>query len=205
MGRSLRVATRMKRRAERAVDGHSAMPAEKGRSLDAPAKAGPPDALESNIRKMARFEEEALLKRSTAEKLSDRFTSAAGAGGFALLHLVWFAGWILANLEIVPGLRAFDPYPWSLLGFLVSLEAIFLSIAVLISQNRMSRHAERRAQLDLQINLLAEQESTRTLQLLERICYHLRIETQDGKGLDTDTDVQQVKSELENKLPDTVH
>ena len=69
----------------------------------------------------------------------------------------------------MPGWRPVDPFPFSFLTLVVSLEAIFLSIFVLISQNTLTRQSERRAHLDLQINLLAEQESTKTVALLERI------------------------------------
>jgi len=61
------------------------------------------------------------------------------------------AGWIAANLNLIPGVRAFDPFPFGILALFVSSESVFLTIFVLISQNRMSRQAERRAHLDLQV------------------------------------------------------
>ena len=85
--------------------------------------------------------------------LSDGITHFLGSGLFLIFHVVWFAFWILAGLEAVPGLPKFDQFPFGLLTMIVSLEAIFLAIVVLISQNRMSRLADRRAHLDLQ-NLL---------------------------------------------------
>jgi uncharacterized membrane protein len=94
---------------------------------------------------------------------------------FGLAHLAWFGTWIVVNGGVLPGFEPFDPYPFSFLTLVVSLEAIFLSIFVLLSQNRLTRQAEKRAHLDLQVNLLAEQESTIALQLLQRICEHLGI------------------------------
>jgi Protein of unknown function (DUF1003) len=76
---------------------------------------------------------------------------------------------------LVSGWRPIDPFPFSFLTLVVSLEAIFLSIFVLVSQNNLTRQSERRAHLDLQINLLAEQESTKTVALLERIAAHLHV------------------------------
>ena len=73
-------------------------------------------------------------------------------------------------------IEPFDPYPFSLLTMIVSLEAIFLSIWILISQNQMTRQADRREHLDLQINLLAEQESTATLRAVHGIAHHLGVD-----------------------------
>jgi uncharacterized membrane protein len=89
----------------------------------------------------------------------------AGTGWFAGLHVVWFAGWIAWNTWLVASWRPVDPFPFSFLTLVVSLEAIFLTLFVLISQNNLTRQSERRAHLDLQVNLLAEQESTKTVAL----------------------------------------
>lgn len=83
-------------------------------------------------------------------------------------HVVWFGLWILLNTDRV-GVRAFDPFPYGLLTMIVSLEAIFLSAVVLISQNRLSAEIERRADLDPHIGLLTEHELTRVLQMLDAI------------------------------------
>jgi uncharacterized membrane protein len=87
---------------------------------------------------------------------------------FAYVHIVWFVVWILLNTGWF-GLRAFDPFPYGLLTMIVSLEAIFLSTFVLISQNRQAQESERRADLDLHIGLLTEHELTRVLQMLDVI------------------------------------
>ncbi|MFL6692142.1 MAG: DUF1003 domain-containing protein, partial [Ramlibacter sp.] len=81
------------------------------------------------------------------------------------LHVAWFSAWIGGN--VVPGIRHFDPYPFTFLTLVVSLEAIFLSAFILMSQDRAAQVSERRNQLDLQINLLSEQENTKMLVLLQ--------------------------------------
>ena len=83
------------------------------------------------------------------------------------LHAVWFIVWITINLRWIPGVKPFDPFPFGLLTMIVSLEAIFLSTFVLVSQNRMTVLADKRADLDLQINLLSEYEVTRILTLVD--------------------------------------
>src|SRR4029078_3192376 len=104
-----------------------------------------------------------------------------GSMTFVWVHVIWFAGWVLANT--LPGLRPFDPYPFTFLTLVVSLEAIFLSTFILISQNHETRLSERRNQLDLQINLLTEQENTKMLKILERSETKVGATTQDDPSL----------------------
>jgi uncharacterized membrane protein len=104
-------------------------------------------------------------KRTLVENVADRLTGVASSTPFLLLHLVWFGGWIIWNSGLTP-LRPFDPYPFGFLTMVVSLEAIFLSIFVLMSQNRESAIAELREEVMLQVNLRMEEELTKTLQLL---------------------------------------
>ena len=118
-----------------------------------------------NIRAIARLENEALHQRSLTGRISDGVTRFAGSSVFIVLHIIWFSLWIILNMGRVRGIHPFDPYPFTFLTMVVSLEAIFLSIFVLISQNRMAHQADRRAHLDLQINLLAEQENTLMLRM----------------------------------------
>ena len=128
-----------------------------------------------NVRQIARLEEEQLHARSASERIAGAVTRAAGTAVFAVAHLVWFASWILINSGRVALIKPFDRYPFNLLTMIVSLEAIFLSIWILISQNQMTRQADRRAHLDLQVNLLAEQESTATLRAVHGIAQHLGV------------------------------
>lgn len=96
--------------------------------------------------------------------------------GFFYAHVAWFGLWILINCGLIPGLPAFDPFPFGLLTMIVSLEAIFLSTFVLISQNRQAHLADLREGLDLQIDLLAEHEVTRMLRLVDGIAQKLGVE-----------------------------
>jgi uncharacterized membrane protein len=75
-----------------------------------------------------------------------------------VLHLVLLVAWLLMNSGRIPGLRPFDPYPFSLLGVIVAVEAVILSSFILMRQNRMMRRGERRDHLNLQVDLLAEKE-----------------------------------------------
>ena len=139
------------------------------------APAGSPQALEENIEAIKNWERAAVHQRSRLEQLSDAITKVAASAPVLIVHVLWFASWILANLSLIPGVAPFDPFPFSLLTMTVSLEAIFLSLFVLASQNRMAHQADKRANLDLQIDLLAEREMTVVLQLLQEIAAHLKV------------------------------
>jgi uncharacterized membrane protein len=103
--------------------------------------------------------------RSPLERFVDRLNSIAGSTPFLMMHMVWFAIWISWNTGLL-GLKRFDPYPFGFLTMVVSLEAIFLSIFVLMAQQRESAIAELREELSLQVSLRVEQEVTKTLQLV---------------------------------------
>lgn len=158
---------------------------------------------EKNIEAIARLEKKAVLNHSLGERIASDVTRWAGSMLFIVVHVVWFTLWAAANFGWVPGVAPWDPFPFSFLTLVVSLEAIFLSLLVLMTQNRLTRDADKRAQLDLQINMLAEQESTVTLRLLEKICQHLKIdiEVEEEKYLAEKTDVNALAKTLEEKLP----
>jgi uncharacterized membrane protein len=103
--------------------------------------------------------------RTRMEILATRLTEVASSTGFFLFHVLAFTAWIVWNLGIF-GLTAFDPFPYGLLTMIVSLEAIFLSIFVLMTQSRESAIGELREELTLQVNLRMEEEITKTLHLV---------------------------------------
>ena len=143
------------------------------------------DVIERNIGVIELLRREQDDRRSLQDRAADQVTAFSGSMSFVYLHLAWFAFWILANSGRVPGISAFDPFPYGLLTMIVSLEAIFLSTFVLISQNRMAKMAEHRESLDLQINLLAEYEITRLLRLVDAIAEKLGVEAdQDSELVD---------------------
>ncbi len=162
-------------------------------------------ALEENVEAIRRWEQEALHSRSGAERLSDWITSTAASGPVLIAHLGWFAFWIAANVNLIPGISPFDHFPFPFLTMTVSLEAIFLALFVLASQNRLAHQADKRAHLDLQIDLLAEREMTAVLQLLQDIAAHLDVKTSVTPGQIHDlmqkTDVHALTTKLD-ELPD---
>jgi uncharacterized membrane protein len=127
-----------------------------------------------NIDAIAKLEHDALGRRTLTERVSDVITKLVGNMGFLLAHFVLISGWILVNLHLIPGLRAFDPFPFGVLALIVSFESVFLTIFVLIRQSRMARQSERRSHLDLQVGMLSEQELTTILQMVQKLCQHGR-------------------------------
>jgi uncharacterized membrane protein len=135
------------------------------------------DLTRQNVEAMRKLEMLAKAQRGFADRMAEFVATFCGSISFVWIHAVIFALWIVWN--VVPAFTHFDPYPFTFLTLCVSLEAIFLSSFILIAQNYEMRVSERRNQLDLQINLLAEQENTKMLQLLERIAKHVGAVTED--------------------------
>jgi uncharacterized membrane protein len=135
------------------------------------------DVTRENIEAMRRLEEAQLAQRTTADRIAAAIAHFCGSMAFVWIHVVGFSAWIAYNA--LPWFSPFDPYPFTFLTLVVSLEAIFLSTFILISQNYEMRISERRNMLDLQINLLAEQENTKTLQLLEQIAKKVGAHVED--------------------------
>ena len=150
--------------------------------------------IEQNIRTIVNNRQIAASQRTIEERIADAITAFSGRMYFVYFHVLWFGVWLLINLGFF-GMKPFDPYPFGLLTMIVSLEAIFLSTFVLISQNRISAEADRRADLDLQIGLLAEHELTRVLVMLDAI--------QDKLGIENDTDTELLELER-NVRPEEV-
>ena len=160
----------------------------RGRAGNSPTYPPPPPrglspVLERNILALQlrrqRQEKEAALE----ERLADAITRFTGSMGFVYLHLVVFGFWIVANLGWVPGVPAWDP-SFVVLAMVASVEAIFLSTFVLISQNRMAAAADERADLDLQISLLAEHEVTRLVTLVSGIADRMGVKTEADADLE---------------------
>lgn len=134
-----------------------------------------------NVEAIIKLEETARAHRSAADRISSTIARFCGSMAFVWVHVIWFGGWIVCNT--LPGLPHFDAFPFTFLTLVVSLEAIFLSTFILISQNMDTRLSERRNHLDLQINLLAEQENTKMLLLLTRIAEKLEIRCDDDPSI----------------------
>lgn len=125
------------------------------------------------------MEAKSLKNRSLAAKVAEYLTNMSGRPAFLFLNVIFFAIWIAYNSGVIPGSVPFDEFPFGLLTMIMSIEAIMLSIFVLISQNRASQTATIRDELHLRINLIAEQEITKSLQMLERIEKELKIKHND--------------------------
>jgi uncharacterized membrane protein len=132
------------------------------------------DPADDNIKAVATMEHAAKESRSRTARISDAITAIAGSDASLLTHVAWFGGWIAANSRLWPW-PPFDPFPYNILGSVTSLEAIFLALFVLASQNRLTREGDKRAHLDLQVNLLAEREMTVVLRMLKELCEHFSV------------------------------
>lgn len=176
--------------------------------VEAIDQAATPPSAQHNINKIVALEQQALEQRTTSDRVSDTIANFVGSIPFVVLHLIWFAVWVVINMGLIFGKWKFDPYPFALLCMLVSLEGVLLSTFVLIKQNRMSRRADQRAHLDLQINLLSEREVTKILQLQRLICARLQIEEAvydpEAAELSHVTAVDNIARQLDEKLPKDV-
>lgn len=133
------------------------------------------EIIRKNIAATLDMQEREVARRTIQDRVADAITNFFGSMAFVYIHVVWFGLWVLLNLGLVhiPHVSGFDPFPFGLLTMVVSLEAIFLSTFVLISQNRMARLSEKRTELDLQVNMLAEQKAAKTLEMLDELTRQL--------------------------------
>ena len=141
-------------------------------------------------------------ERTLIEGIANGLNDLAASTPFLLLHVVWFLVWIPWNLGLL-GFVPFDPFPFGLLTMIVSLEAIFLSIFVLMSQKRESAIAELREELMLQVNLRMEQEVTKTLQLVAGLYTrlgHVMAEDEELGDMLRPLDVGTIERELSNEI-----
>jgi uncharacterized membrane protein len=164
------------------------------------------DLTEQNIETIGGLEATDNALRPATDRIADYITRFAGSMRFVYLHVVWFAVWICFNtFGVVPDSWQIDPFPFTFLTFVVSLEAIFLSTFILISQNHEERMAEKRNHLDLQINLLSEQENSKMLRMLEAIHERLGIALSDPEvelleeTTRPDSLVKQIEQIIENR------
>lgn len=158
---------------------------------------------ERNVHAISSMEREALAQRSVAARFADGIVEKAGQSWFVAFHVVCFAVWTGVN-RLAPARLRFDPFPFPMLSLIVGLEALFLVLFILISQNRSNVQAETRNHLDLQINLLAEHENTKMLQMLQALCEHHGLEISKDPEiaeLATRTEPQDVLQQLQNNLP----
>lgn len=148
-------------------------------SAKSPSHRAPPElaaSLERNIEALVERRRRVAARASLQDRLAGRISDFAGSMAFVYIHIALFGGWIIINVGLLPVIPAWDP-SLVVLAMVASVEAIFLSTFVLINQNRMAAADAERAELDLQINLLNEHETTRLIMLVDAIARHMGIET----------------------------
>ena len=157
-----------------------------------------PEHIARTIEEIAALEERAHNDIGFSDHLASRITALSGSMLYVWLHVAWFAVWILVNVSVFI-FQPFDPYPFGLLTMIVSLEAIFLSTFVLITQNRQAIQADHRARVDLEVNLIAEREITKIIEMLAQVQRRLGIDHADPEAAEMreTTDIK--------KLADTVN
>src|SRR5687768_15496367 len=131
--------------------------------------------VDRNIRALLAHRQEQQGSRSRQERIADAVTRFTGSMRFVYIHLVVFGTWIAINIGWLPFVPRFDP-SFVVLAMVASVEAIFLSTFVLISQNRMAALADKRADLDLQVSLLAEHEITRLITLVTAMAERMGVD-----------------------------
>lgn len=130
-----------------------------------------------NVEIVARMQTAAERERGLGERVADGVAATVGSWPFIIIQSVILLVWMVLN--IVAWIHHWDPYPFILLNLALSFQAAYASPIIMMSQNRAAKLADRRNQLDLQINMLAEQESTETLHMLKLLCEHAGIRIDD--------------------------
>jgi uncharacterized membrane protein len=162
----------------------------------APAEAEPPEAaaprpaqpgdmaglIDRNIGALIERRRQERAMTPLQDRVADAITAFAGSMKFVYLHLLLYGAWIVINLGWVPPLPRFDP-TFVVLAMVASVEAIFISTFVLVSQNRMAALADQRADLDLQISLLSEHEITRLVTLVAEMARRMDVPAADNPEL----------------------
>ena len=142
-----------------------------------------PEVARGNIDTVTQISQEFSSKRSRSDRLGEAVIRGVATARVVLAHLFGVGAWIAVNAGMIPGLPVFDPFPFSLLGLLVSLEAVFLAMFVLMNQKWQTQQNDHWAHLNLQIGLLSEQEATKMLQLLTAISDRLGVQTSHDSEL----------------------
>jgi uncharacterized membrane protein len=160
-------------------------------------------AVESNIHSVADLERAFEHRRHRTDRIADAIGGFTGSIAFVIIHLLIFTAWFLINTGVIPHLRRFDPFPFILLSMAVSVEAVLLSTFVLMKQNRMQQKTDIRDHLNLQIDLLAEKEVTKSLQLLRAIAEKVGVDEHGDTELEemaSTTSVDSLAEQIESSM-----
>jgi uncharacterized membrane protein len=140
-------------------------------------------SLTRNIEALRRWREEEESRATLQERVAGVITRFSGSITFVYVHIATYGFWIVANLGWLPGVSPWDP-TFVILAMVASVEAIFLSTFILITQNGMALSAERRAELDVQIGLLAEAEITKLVELVSEIAERMKVPDAEEQGVE---------------------
>jgi uncharacterized membrane protein len=169
---------------------------EKTSASDVPRKGQPISAvLDRNINALIQRRAADQKTMSRQERIAEAITNFAGSMPFVYLHTLVFGLWIVVNVEWLPVMPAFDP-SLVILAMVASVEAIFISTFVLISQNRMALEDDKRADLSLQISLLNEHETTKLIAMVSAIA--------DRLGIETEVEQHEIEEMKQNVPPEVV-
>ena len=148
------------------------------------------------------FEAKELKKRSWSVRLADDLTSTFGSFSFLTFNVLFFIFWIAMNTGNISGLSIMDPFPFPLMTTIVSLEAIILTLIVLMSQNRQSFISNLREEIDMQVNLTSEREITKILQILVKVAEKqgIKLEDKDLSEMLKEIEVSYLERKLEEQL-----
>ncbi len=180
---------------------------ENGTGPHGAAQASAQDLTRKNVTTIALMEKASQRHRTPGDRVADAFAAAVGSWTFIITQSLLLVGWL--TLNVLGWIRHWDPYPFILLNLALSFQAAYASPIIMMSQNRQARLSERRNHLDLQINLLAEQETTEILRLLRRLCAEANIPVNDEPTIEaleesTDPDelVRQIEETVEHRKPE---
>jgi uncharacterized membrane protein len=142
-------------------------------------------------------------RRSFSERIADTLTTSLGSMPFLIFNVLLLVIWVVINVGLLPGIKPFDPYPFGLLTMIVSLAGVLLAIIVLISQKRASQIADLRAEIDLQVDMLAEQELTKLMQMMRLLIEKNGIDISQDEDLRTmlePTDMNRIEEILTREV-----
>ncbi|HEX4319911.1 MAG TPA: DUF1003 domain-containing protein [Acidobacteriaceae bacterium] len=161
--------------------------------------------LQGQIDLIAKHEQEFLAQRTGSEKLGDRMSSFIGSLAFVAVHIVVFTAWLIWNTIPARAVPHFDPYPFPILDVIFAFEAILVASFILMRQSRMSRRAEERDQLMLQILLLTEREITAVLgmqrEMAQSMGLHKIASDSEVAKLSQQTSIDEVAHIIKETLP----
>jgi uncharacterized membrane protein len=165
----------------------------------------PQNHIQEHVDLIAKHEQEFLARRTRSERIGDSIASFTGNFAFVLLHLLFVSAWVAINILPIGRIRHFDPAPFSLLGTILAFEAILLASFILMRQTRMSRRADERDHLMLQILLLTEKETTAVLTMNREIAASLGLRKmaadKEIEQLSQHTSVDEVAQSIKQSLP----